>query len=193
MLGSPFRFRRSAWNLDIGRLAGNPRSFRAWGNRPFELARPVLSSRQFRTSASEDVCCAGMELGRTIAAFLDTGPWAVVGASRSRLKYGNKVLRCYLQHNRTAYPVNPHETRIEDVRCYPDLRHLPEQVQAISVITPPGVTEQIVEDAPASGARFMWMQPGAESPEAVARAEALGLTVISGGPCVLVALGFRDV
>lgn len=133
-----------------------------------------------------------MDVRSQIAAFLAEGPWAVVGASRNRAKYGNRVLRCYLQHGRTAYPVNPREAAIEGVTCYPDLRHLPEPVRGISVITPPGVTERIVEYAPASGARFVWMQPGAESATAVARAEALGLTVIAGGPCLLVALGFRD-
>jgi predicted CoA-binding protein len=61
-------------------------------------------------------------------------------------------------------------------------------VRGVSVITRPEVTETIVEDLPASGAEFVWMQPGAESARAVHRAEQLGLHVIAGGPCVLVAL-----
>ena len=36
------------------------------------------------------------------------------------------------------------------------------------------------------------MQPGAESVEAVRAAEELGLSVIAGGPCLLVVLGYRD-
>jgi hypothetical protein len=36
------------------------------------------------------------------------------------------------------------------------------------------------------------MQPGAESPRAIDRAKELGLKVIAGGPCILVALGFTD-
>ena len=43
-----------------------------------------------------------------------------------------------------------------------------------------------------AGAVFVWMQPGAESANAVARAEELGLHPIAGGPCLLVALGFRE-
>jgi predicted CoA-binding protein len=128
-----------------------------------------------------------------IESFLESGPYAVVGASRDRSKYGNKVLRCYLQHDVEVYPVNPGSTEIEGVRCATSLRDLPEKVRAVSVITPPEVTERIVEDLPAAGAAFVWMQPGAESDAAVARAEQLGLTVIHGGPCLLVALGFRDV
>jgi predicted CoA-binding protein len=128
-----------------------------------------------------------------IALFLSAGPYAVVGASRDRSKYGNKVLRCYLQHGLEVFAVNPNATEVEGVAAVPSLRHLTTPVRGISVITRPEVTEQLVEVAPTVGAELVWMQPGAESVAAVARAEALGLTVISGGPCVLVALGFRDV
>jgi predicted CoA-binding protein len=128
-----------------------------------------------------------------IESFLSAGPYAVVGASRNRRKYGNKVLRCYLQHGLEVFAVNPNATEVEGVASVPSLRHLTTPVRGISVITPPEVTGRIVEDAPGAGAELVWMQPGAESAAAVARAEALGLTVISGGPCVLVALGFRDV
>lgn len=129
----------------------------------------------------------------TVEDFLSAGPYAVVGASIQRAKYGNKVLRAYLQNDREVYPVNPRRTEIEGVACFPDLRSLPAPVRGVSVITPPAETERIVEDLPASGASFVWMQPGAESDAAISRAEELGLTVIAGGPCVLVALGFRDV
>ena len=47
------------------------------------------------------------ETRRKIDGFLESGPFAVVGASTNRAKYGNKVLRCYLQHGRRAVPVNP--------------------------------------------------------------------------------------
>ena len=43
---------------------------------------------------------------QTITSFLGTGPFAVVGASVDRSKYGNKVLRCYQQHGREVYPIN---------------------------------------------------------------------------------------
>ena len=127
-----------------------------------------------------------------IDAFLSGTVYAVVGASTDRSKYGNKVLRCYLQNGRTVYPVHPKEGTIEGRTSYPDLRQLPEPVHGVSIITPPAVTERIVEDLPASGAAWVWMQPGAESDAAVKRAEALGLEVIAGGPCLLVALGYRE-
>lgn len=128
-----------------------------------------------------------------IAEFLSAGPFAVAGASRDRAKYGNKVLRAYLQHGHRAYPVHPREKEIEGAACVPSLAALPEPVRGLSIITPPEVTERLVDEAAAAGIKRLWMQPGAESARAIARAEELGLTVIAGGPCVLVALRFRDV
>jgi predicted CoA-binding protein len=124
--------------------------------------------------------------------FLAGEVYAVVGVSKDRAKYGNKVLRCYLQNGRKAYPVHPTETEIEGVACVKDLASLPEPVHGLSIITPPPVTERIVEQAAAAGIPRIWMQPGAESTLAVRRARELGLSTIAGGPCLLVALGFRE-
>jgi len=124
--------------------------------------------------------------------FLAQERFAVVGASPDRAKYGNKVLRCYLQHGRDAVPVHPKETEVEGVAAYPSLSAIPGGVGAVSVITPPPVTERVVEEAAKLGIRHVWMQPGAESDAAVRRARDLGIEVIAGGPCLLVALGFRD-
>jgi hypothetical protein len=48
-----------------------------------------------------------------IEAFLAAGPFGVAGASTNRAKYGNKVLRCYLQAGREAWQINPRATEIE--------------------------------------------------------------------------------
>lgn len=128
-----------------------------------------------------------------IADFLSGQTFAVVGASNDRGKYGNKVLRSFLQAGRKAYPVNPRGGMMEGLTAYPDLASLPETVHGISVIVSPAVTLGIVEEAARLGIRHIWMQPGAESPEALRRAAELNLSVIAEGPCVLVSLGFRDV
>jgi uncharacterized protein len=127
-----------------------------------------------------------------IQAFLQSGPFAVVGASTDREKYGNKVLRCYQQHGREVYPVNPKAPEVEGLRAYPSLAALPAKVPAISVITPPATTERVVREAHAAGVRHVWMQPGAESDEAIRAAESLGMNVIAGGPCLLVVMGYRE-
>jgi hypothetical protein len=56
-------------------------------------------------------------------------------------------LRAYQQRGLPVYPVNPNETEVEGLKCYPDLASLPEPVHGVSIVTPPAVTEQIVEQA----------------------------------------------
>lgn len=127
-----------------------------------------------------------------IREFLAGEVYAVVGASNDRSKYGNKVLRCYLQKGRRPIPVNPKARMVEGIAAVPDLASLPEPVHGASIITPPEVTEKIVEEAASAGVKRLWMQPGAESERALRRAEELGLSVIAGGPCLLVSLGYRE-
>ena len=80
----------------------------------------------------------------TITSFLATGPFAVVGASTDRSKYGNKVLRCYQQHGREVYPINPKAPEVEGQKAYAALADLPVKVKAVSIITPPATTVQVV-------------------------------------------------
>ena len=127
-----------------------------------------------------------------VAAFLAAGPFAVAGASTNRDKYGNKVLRAYLQNDLEVHPINPKAREVEGVRAVPDVQSLPDGIGALSIVTPPAVTEAIVESAHEKGIRHLWMQPGAESQAAVERAQELGLEVISGGPCLLVVLKYRE-
>jgi predicted CoA-binding protein len=127
-----------------------------------------------------------------IQRFLTGKTFAVVGASRDRGKYGNKVLRVYQQHGSKVYPVNPHAEEVEGLECYPDLKSLPEKVDGVSIITPPEVTEKVIQQAADLGITNVWMQPGAESDQAIRLAEQAGMNVIAGGPCLLVVLGFRE-
>jgi predicted CoA-binding protein len=124
--------------------------------------------------------------------FLSAGAFGVVGASSSRHKFGNRVLRCYLQKGKQAVPVNPNEAEIEGIACVKSVEELPTEVKSISVITPPAVTEQLVPLAIAHGIENIWMQPGAESPAAVALCREKGINVIADGSCLLVVLGFHD-
>jgi predicted CoA-binding protein len=133
-----------------------------------------------------------MDTRESIRAFLAGDSFAVAGASRDRSKYGNKVLRCYLQHGLDVRPVNPHETEVEGLACAKDIASLSEPVHGLSIVTPPEATEQLVEEAGAAGIRHVWMQPGAESERAIERARELGMNVIANGPCVLVSLGYRE-
>lgn len=127
-----------------------------------------------------------------IQLFFESKAYAVIGASTNREKFGNKVLRCYIQNFKTVYPVNHKEAFIEGLACVKEVEDLPESVKSISIITPPLVTEQIVEEAIQKSIKNIWMQPGAESEVAIRSCLKNKINVLANGPCILIELGFVD-
>jgi predicted CoA-binding protein len=113
---------------------------------------------------------------------------AILGASRDRRKYGNKSLRAHLQQGYDVYPVNPQASEIEGLPCYPNLAAVPvAHLDRISIYLPPEVGIGLLEEIKARGADEVWLNPGSESPELLARAEELGLDVIQA--CSIVDVG----
>lgn len=133
-----------------------------------------------------------MSMQEQIDRFLASPSFGVIGASANRQKYGNKVLRCYQQNGKSVVPVNPNEPEIEGVPCVAAIGDLPAGVKSISMITPPSVTAQLVPLAIEKGIENIWMQPGAEHPDAVALCRERGINVIADGSCLLVVLGYHD-
>jgi predicted CoA-binding protein len=133
-----------------------------------------------------------MSVSERIAQFLSAEGFAVAGASTNRDKYGNKVLRCYMQQGKRVIPINPHASAVEGLASVASISDLPDDVQSLSIITPPAITEQVVEAAIAKGIRNVWMQPGAQSAKAMARCEEAGINLIADGSCLLVVLGYHD-
>jgi predicted CoA-binding protein len=132
-----------------------------------------------------------MSVQEQIDSFLAAAAFGVAGASSNRQKYGNRVLRCYMQNGKRAVPVNPKESEIEGIACVTSVDQLPSDVTSLSMITPPAVTELLVPMAIAHGIKNIWMQPGAESPAAVALCRESGVNVIADGSCLLVVLGYH--
>lgn len=129
-----------------------------------------------------------MDTDRDIEDFLAADSFAVVGASTSRAKYGNRVLRLLQKYGRDVTPINPNAPEVEGLRSYASLADLPSVPTAISIITPPEVTEVVVQEAIRLGIRLIWMQPGAESPDSVRHCRDAGVQLIHGGPCILVVM-----
>jgi predicted CoA-binding protein len=125
-----------------------------------------------------------------ISRFLQARRFAVAGASAHRHKYGNKVLRCYMEHNYDVIPVNPNADTIEGIACASSVAALPADVEALSIITPPRVTLEVVKQALEKGIKHIWMQPGAEEDEAIRLCRQKGINIIADGSCLLIELGF---
>jgi predicted CoA-binding protein len=126
-----------------------------------------------------------------IPEFLKCKLFAVVGASSDRDKYGNIVFRALRDSGRDTTPIHPKAEQIEGTRAYPTLAEAPQRPEAISIVTRPEVTRDIIDQALKLGVKYVWMQPGAEDTLASQRARDAGMTVIDDGSCILVALA-RD-
>ena len=127
-----------------------------------------------------------MSISDQIDQFLNGSLFAVVGASNDRSKYGNRVLRYYQRIGLEVIPINPKANVIEGLSAVDRLSSLDHLPHAISIITPPDVTEQIVREAVSLNIQHIWMQPGAESVESIRICDIAGINVLHSGPCILV-------
>ena len=114
---------------------------------------------------------------------------AVIGASSTRHKFGNRAVRAYLRQGWTVYPVNPNESVIEGLPAFPSVSAIPGPVDRASLYLPPEIGIGVLDDIQRKGIRELWVNPGAESDELIARAEALGLDPIQA--CSIVDIGER--
>lgn len=103
---------------------------------------------------------------------------AIVGASNDPDKFGNKAVRAYLRKGWTVYPINPRAQEIEGLRVYAGLDDLPEPVNRVAFYVPAEIGVGLLEAVRRQGSPELFLNPGSESEELIARAEALGVNAI---------------
>jgi predicted CoA-binding protein len=115
---------------------------------------------------------------------------AVVGASKDRLKFGNKCVRAYQRAGWRVFPINlnPQEGEVEGLPTLTSVRDVPGELDRISVYLPPPVTLAVLPDFAAKGAGEVWLNPGAADREVIAEARRQGIPVVEG--CSIVDVGF---
>lgn len=113
---------------------------------------------------------------------------AIVGASSDPSKFGNKAIKAYLQRGYDVYPVNPKGGAIEGLAVFRTLAEIPvANLDRISVYLPPAVGVKMLDDIAAKPHGELWLNPGSDSDEVVARAHALKLDPIVA--CSIVDIG----
>jgi uncharacterized protein len=124
--------------------------------------------------------------------FLAVKKIAVVGVSDKRETGCNAAYERFKGNGYQVYGVNPRITSIKGDPCYPDLKSIPEKVDAVFILASPKVTEQIVQECVDLGVKHVWMhcmmgtKPGlaagmtSVSQSAVEMCRANGIAVIPG-------------
>jgi len=117
---------------------------------------------------------------------------AVVGVSDKRDTGANRNYKTFKQHGYRVYAVNPRISTFDGVRCYPDLKSIPNKPDAVFMLTSPKVTEQVVQQCVDLGVKHVWIhclmgtKPGLSvgstsvSPSAVEVCRKHGIAVIPG-------------
>jgi len=113
---------------------------------------------------------------------------AVVGASADRAKFGNKAVRALARAGFEVYPINPRADRVEGLRAYPSLDDLPAgPLDRVSLYVPAAAALGVLDQIARRRVGQVWLNPGADAPEVVERAHALGLEVVLA--CSILAVG----
>jgi uncharacterized protein len=112
---------------------------------------------------------------------------AVLGASSDRAKFGNKALRAFQMKGFTVYAVNPNETDVEGMQCYPSVRDLPVRPDIITVYVRPNILLKLLPEIAEKGCERLWLNPGTASTEVLNEAKRLCLPAVQG--CSIIAIG----
>jgi predicted CoA-binding protein len=112
---------------------------------------------------------------------------AVIGASANRHKFGNKAMRAFARQGYTVIPVNPHEREVEGERAYRSVLDIPGPIDMATVYVPASAGVGVMEELARKRVAEVWLNPGADDDEVVARAKELGLNVVQA--CSIIGIG----
>jgi predicted CoA-binding protein len=112
---------------------------------------------------------------------------AVIGASSNRNKFGNRAVRAFLQQGYTVVPINPNEAEVEGLKTYRSVMDVPGAIDMASFYVPPEIGFRVIDEVARKGIPEVWLNPGADSDELIARAKSLNIQPIVA--CSVVAIG----
>jgi predicted CoA-binding protein len=103
---------------------------------------------------------------------------AVVGLSPRQNRPSHRIATYLLEQGYQVIPVNPGHKVILNQTAYPDLRHIPCNVDLVDVFRQSVFVPEIVRHAIDQKVRVVWLQEGVIHPEAAAEAASAGIEVV---------------
>jgi hypothetical protein len=125
-----------------------------------------------------------MNTSQAIQAFLAEPALAIVGVSRTGYGFGNTAWRALKAKGYRVYPIHPSASQLDGTKCYARFAELPERVGGVVIVVPPASAIDVIYEAAAAGIKRVWLQQGAESPEALKACVECGIDAVS-GECIL--------
>lgn len=110
---------------------------------------------------------------------------AVIGATDRPGKYGGIIYRDLKRKGFVVYAVNPYRETVDGDQCWKSVKDLPEVPDIVDMVVPAKRGLDVLDDCEEAGALNIWVQPGAESPELLARLESGPFTWLADA-CIMV-------
>ena len=110
--------------------------------------------------------------------------WAVIGVTQDKSKFGYKIYKKLLEHNKKVYAINPNYSEIDGNKCYKNLKALPELPEVLDFVVAPKYSKEYIKEAMELGIQNYWFQPGTHNKEVLEMAGENGCNVVT--ECVLV-------
>ena len=115
---------------------------------------------------------------KTVEEFFAQPAFAVVGVSRSGKKFGNNAYKELKQKGYKVYQVHPKSKAINGEECYPDFKSIPDKIGGALLVIKPIHALNVLREAHEAGIKYVWLQQGAESKEAIEYCVKNGINVV---------------
>lgn len=114
---------------------------------------------------------------------------AVLGASPKPARFSHKAIVALKEAGHCVLPVNPGQSEIDGLRCYPDLSSCPDKIDTITVYVNPSILVRRVDDMIRVQPRRVILNPGTESDEVIESLESAGIDVKLDCTLVMLSVG----
>ncbi len=119
-----------------------------------------------------------------VEGFFEHKRLAVVGVSRNPKEFSRAVFRELLAQGYDVVGVNPTANEVDGRPCFSRLQDVSPPIEAALFLTPPTMTERLIQDCPEAGVRWVWLHKGAGagavSPASVEFCRTHGIQVVAG-------------
>ncbi len=103
---------------------------------------------------------------------------AVVGASPKPWRDSGAIAEFLQKKGYKVFPVNPMYQEVLGMKCYPDLKSVPEKIDIVDIFRNPDEVMPVIDEAISVGAKSVWMQLNVVNELAAEKAEKSGLRVV---------------